>query len=109
MRRRSRRGGFRENDHWLIDDITGFKIRGSDARELDGTEKGLYTHYKNWEPTNPQLYITPEPDYENVYPTRLRGQDIFSATTYGGLILTEGGAPMLSETACQLGLEGFYG
>lgn len=109
MRRRSRRGGFKPNDHWLIDDITGFKIHGSDARELDGTEKGLVTHYKNWEPTNPQLYITPVPDYESVYPTRLYPQDQFVATTYGGLILTESGAPMLSETATQLALEGFYG
>ena len=109
MRRRGGQNNFSEGDHWLIDDITGFKILASDARELGGTKKGLYTHYKNWEPVNPQLYIDVPPEDQNVYPVRTRGADIFSTTTYAGLILTEQGAPMLSQTRAQLALEGFYG
>ena len=69
-----------EGQHNLMDDITGFKIKSGDARKLQGEQKGLLTHYKNWNPEHPQLRLRPKPDDQSVSNVRDRQPDNFITT-----------------------------
>ena len=81
MRRKSRRNTLRLGDSNAIDDITGFKHKRSDLVELSGTQKGLLTHKRNWNPAHPQLVIKGREDRISVEDTRIRTPDDFPAAT----------------------------
>jgi hypothetical protein len=69
-----------KGQHNLIDDLTGFKIKSGDARKLEGDQKGLITHYKNWNPEQPQLRIRSKTDKQTVTNVRERQTDNFITT-----------------------------
>jgi len=77
MKRKSRRTTLRLGDSNAIDDITGFKHKRSDLVKLSGTQKGLLTHRRNWNPAHPQLFIRGREDKINVKNTRVRPPDTF--------------------------------
>ena len=64
-------------DNNVIDDITGQKYKASDMKKLSGTQEGLLTHRKNWNPAHPQLNLRAREDTQNVNKVRLRGEDKF--------------------------------
>jgi len=49
-------------DNWVIDDITGFKIKASDAVYGVGLEQGLLVHKDVASEGNPQLHLKPRND-----------------------------------------------
>jgi len=65
---------YRPGDHWLIDDITGLKIRASDARRQ---WDGLITHKNSWSPRHPQEHVRSTRDQQSVKNPRPRGVDTF--------------------------------
>jgi hypothetical protein len=79
MRRKNRRNTLRIGDSNAIDDITGFKHKRSDLVKLSGTQKGLLTHKRNWNPAHPQLFIRGREDKVSVEDTRVRTEDDFQA------------------------------
>ncbi len=66
-------------DSNVIDDITGFKHKRSEMRKLSGTQRGLLTHKRNWNPAHPQLNIRGREDRQTVEDTRVRQPDEFPA------------------------------
>ena len=64
-------------DSNVIDDITGFKHKRSEIRKLSGTQRGLLTHKRNWNPHHPQLTIRGREDRQTVEDTRIRQPDQF--------------------------------
>jgi hypothetical protein len=76
MKRRSA-NRLKIGDNNVIDDITGQKHKASEMRKLSGTQRGLLTHWKNWNPAHPQLKIRAREDKQNVNKVRLRGEDRF--------------------------------
>jgi hypothetical protein len=64
-------------DNNVIDDITGQKHKASDMKMLSGSQRGLLTHRKNWNPAHPQLSIRAREDKQNVKKVRLRVEDQF--------------------------------
>ena len=68
---------YKKGQHNIIDDITGFKIKSGDARKLQGEQKGLLTHYSNWNPVQPQLHIKARGDKQQVKNVRDRQDDNF--------------------------------
>lgn len=77
MRNRSR-NTLTLGDSNAIDDITGFKHKRSQMRKLSGTQKGLLTHKRNWNPAHPQLTIRGRQDKIAVADSRVRTEDDFS-------------------------------
>ncbi len=77
MRRKSRRNTLKLGDSNAIDDITGFKHKRSQLVKLSGTQKGLLTHRRNWNPAHPQLFIRGRTDDISVEDTRVRQPDRF--------------------------------
>tara|TARA_R110000850_G_C9996087_1_gene467976 strand:+ start:24807 stop:25061 length:255 start_codon:yes stop_codon:yes gene_type:complete len=71
--------GLRLGDSNAIDDITGFKEKRSDMVKLSGTQKGLLTHKRNWNPAHPQLFIRGRDENTSVEDTRVRQPDTFPA------------------------------
>jgi len=72
---------YKRGEHNMIDDLTGFKHKSGDMKELQGEQKGLFTHRNNWEPLNPQLYIKPRrADRQNVSNERSRQTTTFITT-----------------------------
>lgn len=71
---------FVSGQHNIIDDITGFKIKSGDARELQGEQKGLLTHWKNWNPEQPQLRLKAVEDKQQVQNVRERQTENFITT-----------------------------
>lgn len=69
-----------EGDNNVIDDITGFKHKASEMRKLQGEQKGLITHYTNWNPANPQLIIKTKAEDQTVRTVRLRQSENFITT-----------------------------
>lgn len=80
MRRKSRRNTLKLGDSNAIDDITGFKHKRSKMVRLSGTQKGLLTHRRNWNPAHPQLFIRGRTDDISVQDTRVRQTDNFVET-----------------------------
>ena len=74
---RSHRNKLTLGDSNAIDDITGFKHKRSEMRELSGTQAGLLTHKRNWNPAQPQLFIRGRPDIISVPNSRVRTADTF--------------------------------
>ena len=66
-------------DSNVIDDITGFKHKRSEMRKLSGSQRGLLTHKRNWNPAHPQLTIRGREDRQTVEDTRVRQPDEFPA------------------------------
>lgn len=77
MRNRSR-NTLKLGESNAIDDITGFKHKRSEMRKLSGTQKGLLTHKRNWNPAHPQLTIRGRQDKIAVADSRVRPADDFS-------------------------------
>lgn len=65
---------FREGDHWVIDDITGQKIRASEARRQ---WDGLLVHKDTWSPRQPQDLVRGLVDNMVAEPSRPRPVDTF--------------------------------
>jgi len=78
MRRKGRKNTLKLGDSNAIDDITGFKHKRSDMRKLSGTQKGLLTHRRNWNPAHPQLFIRGRDEQVSVDDSRVRQPDDFS-------------------------------
>jgi len=77
MRRQRGRNRLKLGDSNAIDDITGFKHKRSKMVRLSGTQKGLLTHRRNWNPAHPQLFIRGRTDNVSVQDTRVRQPDEF--------------------------------
>lgn len=77
MKRSRRRSTLRLGDANAIDDITGFKYKRSELVKLSGTQKGLLTARKNWNPAHPQLFIKGRQDLINIKNPRVRQPDTF--------------------------------
>lgn len=71
---------FVAGQHNVIDDITGFKRKSGSMKKLEGTQKGLITHYSSWNPKQPQLYIKARGDKQQVKNVRDRQEDNFITT-----------------------------
>ena len=72
------RNRLRLGDSNAIDDITGFKHKRSELLKLSGTQKGLLTHKRNWNPAHPQLFIKGREEIISVKDTRVRQPDNFA-------------------------------
>ena len=86
MRRKSRRNRLKLGDSNAIDDITGFKHKRSELVRLSGTQKGLLTHKRNWNPAHPQLFIKGRTDNVSVQDTRVRQPDDFTESSVDWLL-----------------------
>ncbi len=65
-------------DNYLIDDLSGFKIRASRARMIPGGQTGfLYVDPKRWEPQQPQDFVQVVRDDQTVAVARPRQQNRF--------------------------------
>ena len=71
------RNTLRLGDSNAIDDITGFKHKRSQMVKLSGTQKGLLTHKRNWNPAQPQLFIRGRSENIAVLDSRVRTPDKF--------------------------------
>ena len=71
---------YKRGEHNMIDDLTGFKHKSSEMRELQGEQKGLFTHKDNWEPENPQLHVKARTDKQSVSNSRPRQETNFITT-----------------------------
>jgi hypothetical protein len=67
--------------HNVIDDITGLKRKSGDMRMLDGEQKSLITHFRDWEPPQPQLDIKGREDKQQVKHARVRPEPTFVTNT----------------------------
>ena len=72
-------------DSNCIDDITGFKHKRSEMMKLSGTQKGLLTHKRNWNPEHPQLKVRGRDEKITVEDTRVRPEDTFYVPTQDDL------------------------
>lgn len=72
-----KRNRLKLGDSNAIDDITGFKEKRSNLVKLSGTQKGLLTHRRNWNPAHPQLFIKGRDEKIAVEDTRVRQPDNF--------------------------------
>lgn len=77
MRRKGRNNTLKLGDSNAIDDITGFKHKRSEMRKLSGTQEGLLTHVRNWNPAHPQLFVRGKEDKISVEDSRVRQEDEF--------------------------------
>jgi hypothetical protein len=71
-------------DHNVIDDITGFKEKASECKLLTGSQKGLFCHESQWNPAQPQLYLSSKPDNMNVPNVRAPGPNVFNTNVQPG-------------------------
>jgi hypothetical protein len=65
---------YRKGDYWMIDDLTGEKMRRSEARK---TWDGFWVHKDNLEPKHPQLSVKGIKDIQKVTPVRPRPDETF--------------------------------
>jgi hypothetical protein len=79
MRRRGR-NRLKLGDSNAIDDITGFKEKRSNMVKLSGTQKGLLTAKRNYNPAHPQLFIRGRDENTSVEDTRVRQPNAFDDT-----------------------------
>lgn len=68
---------FKDGDHWVISDISGFKFPASEMKKLTGEQAGLLVHISEWNPSHPQLKIKGREDDQSVQNVRLRPVDKF--------------------------------
>ncbi len=65
-------------DHYVLDDMTGFKRRSSKCRMIPGGQTGnLYVEAKHWEPEHPQDFVQGIADDQTVDIPRSRQTDQF--------------------------------
>lgn len=65
-------------DNYLLDDLSGFKIRASKARLIPGgITGGLAVSPERWEPQQPQDFVSGVPDDQTVALSRSRQQNQF--------------------------------
>lgn len=68
-------------DNYILDDISGFKIRRSRAKQIPGGQTGgLYVDPRRWEPQQPQDFVTGVRDDQTVDVSRPRQRDQFVIT-----------------------------
>ena len=65
---------YKKGDWWMIDDISGEKIRQSEARK---NWKGQWVHKENFEIKHPQLSVKGKKDKQSVKPVRVRPPIVF--------------------------------
>jgi len=65
---------YRKQDYWMIDDLTGEKMRRSEAKK---TWDGFWVHKDNWEAKHPQLSLKGRKDKQSVKPVRPPPADVF--------------------------------
>lgn len=65
---------YRRNDHWVIDDRSGLKIRSSEARR---EWTGAIVHKDDWERRHPQDFVKARPERAIVKDPRPRPVDTF--------------------------------
>jgi hypothetical protein len=66
-------------DNYLLDDLSGFKIRASRAKRIPGGQTGnLMVDPKRWEEQQPQDFVRGIPDMQNADILRPRQQDQFT-------------------------------
>lgn len=54
---------YKPGDNWILDDLSGFKIRASRARRIPGGQTGnLLVAPERWEPQQPQDFVRGVPD-----------------------------------------------
>jgi len=82
---------YKPGDYWLIDDITGQKIRASEAKKQ---WDGLLTHKGNFSPRHPQDLVRGRLDRQAVPDARPRPVD-----TYIGPLVTEIAAAATAGTS----------
>lgn len=78
---RSRRGRNRNylvlGDNNVISDLSGFKYKASEMRELGGIHEGLVCHESEYEEPQPQLEVEGREDDTSVSLLRPRQPDVF--------------------------------
>lgn len=74
----SRDRNYQDGDNYLIDDITGQKIRASDAVKM---WNGLWTHQDNYNDRHPQDFVKALADHEAAEIVRPRSPDIQTGPT----------------------------
>lgn len=62
------------NDHWVICDECGFKVRSSDTRKR---WDGMRVCTKDWEPRHPQDFVRGRRDRQSVSDARPESPDTF--------------------------------
>ena len=65
---------FREGDYWVIDDITGFKVRASQTRKM---WDGKRVSEKNYETRHPQEFVRAPHDPQTVKDARPRQTAVY--------------------------------
>lgn len=87
-------------DNYILDDISGFKIRTSKARMIPGGQTGgLYVDPKRWEPQQPQDFVQGVADDQTVAVSRSRQTNRF--TIVGGQVMqpaAQGATSMVLDT-----------
>jgi hypothetical protein len=70
---------YNPGDNYILDDLSGFKIRTSRAKRIPGGQTGnLYVAPERWEAQQPQDLVKGVPDYQNVAIARPRQQNRFT-------------------------------
>lgn len=70
---------YNPGDNYILDDISGFKIRTSRARIIPGGQTGgLAVAPERWEPQQPQDFVVGVPDEQNADLVRSRQKDQFT-------------------------------
>lgn len=65
-------------DHYVLDDLTGFKRRASKCRQIPGGQTGnALVDRRRWEPQQPQDFVTGVPDDQTAAPLRPRQENQF--------------------------------
>lgn len=82
---------YNPGDNYILDDISGFKIRTSRARMIPGGQTGkLWVAPERWEPQQPQDFVQGVRDDQTVAVSRSRQQNQF--TVVGGQVTTAAAA-----------------
>lgn len=83
-RRDSTADYLKPGDHNVVSDLNGFKYKASECLILSGSQKGLLCHKSEWNPAQPQLYLSSEPDDMNVPNVRVPPPEQFPPTPQPG-------------------------
>ena len=91
---------YKSGDYWVIDDISGFKIRSSDAvKQWDG----LLVHRDHADIRNPQDFVRGRKDRQTVPDARPELADVFIGP--GEQLMTELGEFLFTENGAYIEVE----
>lgn len=95
-------------DNYLLDDLSGFKIRASKARLIPGgITGGLAVSPERWEPQQPQDFVSGVPDDQTVALSRSRQQNQFVLVgTEVAAASAAGATSMIVDSAVGFGVGG---